>query len=50
LQLMLGQSLSQEITEQAPCPVLWLAEYEEKVSPWAAMFKPFPKEMEARHG
>jgi amino acid transporter/nucleotide-binding universal stress UspA family protein len=44
LQLLLGQSLSQEITENAHCPVLWLIEFEEKQSLWAAMFKPFPKE------
>ncbi len=50
LQLLLGRSLSQEITDESPCPVLWLTEFEEKESFWAAMFRPFPKAAEARHG
>lgn len=49
LQLLLGQSLTQEITEQSACPVLWLTEYEEPESFWAALFRPFPKPTEARH-
>jgi amino acid transporter/nucleotide-binding universal stress UspA family protein len=49
LHLLLGQSLSQEITEHAVCPVLWLTEYEEKESVWAAMFKPFPREETEAH-
>jgi amino acid transporter/nucleotide-binding universal stress UspA family protein len=49
LQLLLGRSLSQEITDEAPCPVLWLTEFAEKESLWAAIFKPFPKAVEARH-
>jgi len=48
LELLLGQSLTQEITEQAPCPVLWLKEYEEPESFWAGLFRrPYAKELES---
>lgn len=39
LQLMLGKSLTQEITEGAPCPVLWFKEFEERPSFFALLFK-----------
>jgi amino acid transporter/nucleotide-binding universal stress UspA family protein len=50
LGLLLGQSLTQEITERVACPVLWVKEYEERASFWSTLFKPFPKEVEERHG
>jgi amino acid transporter/nucleotide-binding universal stress UspA family protein len=39
LQLLLGRSLTREITEDAPCSVLWVREYEEKPSFVASLFK-----------
>jgi len=38
--LFATKSLTQEITEQVGCPVLWAKEYEEKESFWSAMLKP----------
>ncbi len=38
-ELLLGQSLSQEITERAMCPVLWLKEYEEREPFWSSLIK-----------
>jgi amino acid transporter/nucleotide-binding universal stress UspA family protein len=46
LKLLLAHSLTQEITEQVDCPVLWVKEYEEKESFWARLFKPLPEEEE----
>ncbi|MEO8168450.1 MAG: universal stress protein, partial [bacterium] len=46
LGLLVGQSLTQEITEQAACPVLWVNEYEERTSLWKAFFRPVEKEIE----
>lgn len=40
LELLLSKSLSEEITEQVKCPVLWVREYEEPRSLWAALLKP----------
>lgn len=48
--LLLGRSVAREITEDAHCPVLWLREYEEKPSFWAALFAPLPGEEGSRHG
>jgi amino acid transporter/nucleotide-binding universal stress UspA family protein len=48
--LLFGQSLTQEITEQSACPVLWVNEYEERTSFWKALFGPVEKEVEERHG
>jgi len=52
--LLLGQSLTQEITEQSACPVLWVNEYEEQPSFWKGLFKPVTKpvekEVEEQHG
>jgi amino acid transporter/nucleotide-binding universal stress UspA family protein len=39
LKLLLAQSLSQEITRQVKCPVLWVKEYEEIESFWTSLFK-----------
>ena len=39
LQLLLGKSLTREITEGAPCAVLWVKEYEERPSFVASLFK-----------
>jgi len=50
LGLLLGQSLTQEITEQSACPVLWVNEYEEHPSFWKALLKPVEKEVEEHHG
>jgi amino acid transporter/nucleotide-binding universal stress UspA family protein len=43
LELLLARSLSQEITGQVKCPVLWLKEYEERSSFWVDFFKPSKK-------
>jgi hypothetical protein len=43
---LLAQSLTQEITEQVNCPVLWVKEYEEMESFWVRLFKPLPEEEE----
>jgi hypothetical protein len=48
--LLLGQSLTQEITEQSACPVLWVKEYEEHRSFWNTLFTPAEKEVENQHG
>ena len=49
LGLLLGQSLTQEITEQAACPVLWINEYEEKPSIWKGLFTSAEKDTEETH-
>ncbi len=38
-ELLLGKSLTQDITEKACCPVLWVKEYEEKMSVWSSIFR-----------
>jgi APA family basic amino acid/polyamine antiporter len=43
LELLFGRSLAQEITEQSPCPVLWVKEYEERESFWKLLLKPLDK-------
>jgi amino acid transporter/nucleotide-binding universal stress UspA family protein len=43
LELFLGRSLAQEITEQSPCPVLWVKEYEEREPLWKLLLKPLKK-------
>jgi amino acid transporter/nucleotide-binding universal stress UspA family protein len=48
--LLFGQSLTQEITEQSACPVLWVNEFEEQPSFWSSLFKPVEKEVEEHHG
>lgn len=45
LELLLGKSLAQEITERTTCPVLWLKEYEERPPFWQVLFKPIKKEI-----
>lgn len=50
LGLLFGQSLTQEITEQAACPVLWINEYEPQESFWTRFMKPLGKEGTHRHG
>lgn len=47
--LLLRQSLTQEITEQSACPVLWVNEYEESPRFWKALFSPVAKEGEDDH-
>ncbi len=47
LQLLLGKSLSREITENAPCAVLWVKEFEERPSFIASLFKPAHQEAES---
>ncbi|MBL7995889.1 amino acid permease [bacterium] len=39
LELLFGRSLSQEITEQSFCPVLWVKEYEETEPLWKLLLK-----------
>ncbi len=50
LELLLRRSLSQEITEEVACPVLWVKEYEERPSFWASLFKSMTKEVKETHG
>ncbi|TRZ90961.1 universal stress protein, partial [bacterium] len=49
IDLVFGKSLTQEITEQVACPVLWVKEYEEKKSFWAEMLRS-PKKGEPSDG
>jgi amino acid transporter/nucleotide-binding universal stress UspA family protein len=42
-QLMFAKSLSQEITEQVDCPVLWVREYEERQSLRSSLLKSLKK-------
>jgi amino acid transporter/nucleotide-binding universal stress UspA family protein len=46
LELLFGKTLSQEITEQVKCPVLWVKEYEEPRSFWTTLLKPYNKRKE----
>ena len=46
LQILLGKSLTREITEGAPCAVLWVKEYEERPSFVASLFKAGHEEAE----
>ena len=46
LQLLLGKSLTREITEGAPCAVLWVKEYEERPSFVLSLFKAGHEEAE----
>ncbi len=48
LELLLGNSLAQDITEQSACPVIWLKEYEERKPFWASLFKPYNQIGETR--
>jgi nucleotide-binding universal stress UspA family protein len=51
LGLLFGQSLTQEITEHAACPVLWVNEYEERPPFWKGLFASVEKkEVEEHHG
>ncbi|MBZ0200209.1 MAG: amino acid permease [Ignavibacteriaceae bacterium] len=43
IELLLGRSLAQEITEQSACPVLWVKEYEEYEQFWKLLLKPLKK-------
>ena len=43
MELLLGRSLTQEITEQSPCPVLWVKEYEERKPFWRTLLSPITK-------
>jgi len=49
IDLLFAKSLTQEITEQVSCPVLWVKEYEERKSFWAEMLRS-PKKGEPIHG
>ena len=40
LELLLGKSLTQEITEYVKCPVVWIKEYQESESFWTSVLKP----------
>jgi amino acid transporter/nucleotide-binding universal stress UspA family protein len=41
LELLFAKTLSQEITEQMKCPVLWVKEYQEPESLWTTLLKPY---------
>lgn len=49
LELLLGRSLAQEITEQSSCPVLWVKEYEEREPLWKLLLKS-PKQIGVENG
>lgn len=49
LELLLGRSLAQEITEQSSCPVLWVKEYEEREPLWKLLLKS-PKQIGVDNG
>jgi len=49
LELLLGRSLAQEITEQSACPVLWVKEYEEREPLWKLLLKS-PKQIGVENG
>jgi len=49
LELLLGSSLAQEITEQSSCPVLWVKEYEEREPLWKLLLKS-PKQIGVDNG
>lgn len=46
LQLLLGDSLAQDITENVESPVLWVKEYRERVPFWRTLFKSYSEEGE----
>jgi amino acid transporter/nucleotide-binding universal stress UspA family protein len=48
LELLLGRSLAQEITQQSACPVLWVKEYEEREPLWKLLLKS-PKQIGAEN-
>jgi len=53
IELLLRRSISQEITEESDCPVLWVREYQEKESFWKSPLKSTlkeVKEVEETHG
>ena len=50
LELLLRRSLSQEITEEVACPVLWVKEFEERPSFLSTLFSPMKKEGVEHHG
>jgi nucleotide-binding universal stress UspA family protein len=43
LELLFAKTLSQEITEQVKCPVLWVKEYQEPRSLWTILLKPYKR-------
>ena len=49
LELLLGRSLAQEITEQSACPVVWVKEYEEREPFWKLLLKT-PKQVGVENG
>ena len=49
LELLLGRSLAQEITEEAACPVLWVKEFEEREPLWKLLLKS-PKKIGVENG
>jgi len=44
LEYMFGRSLGQQITEAAPCAVIWVAEYEERKPFWSGVLAPMRAE------
>lgn len=50
LELLLSNSLSQELTERVTCPVLWLKEYEEPRSFWKILLRPYENKGDTNGG
>lgn len=50
LELLLRRSLTQEITEESHCPVLWVKEYEPQKSFWKSLFTSNIKEAKEING
>jgi nucleotide-binding universal stress UspA family protein len=46
LELLFAKTLSQEITEQVKCPVLWVKEYQEPRSLWTTLLKSYNRKKE----
>jgi amino acid transporter/nucleotide-binding universal stress UspA family protein len=46
LELLFAKTLSQEITEQVKCPVLWVKEYQEPRSLWTTLLKSYNRRKE----
>ena len=46
LELLFAKTLSEEITEQVKCSVLWVKEYQEPRSLWATLLKPYSRRKE----
>jgi APA family basic amino acid/polyamine antiporter len=50
VKLFFGYSVGEEVTELAPCPVLWIREFTEQPSLWSAIFSATKNQSRASHG